>query len=132
MKTNPADFGLTEEEAVEATRNNILPTFNTDVLDQNPTGYVIEILEDKPRMLTYTDKATGKTKETRTIKILDSATHTEMTLWLSAKTLCNALFKVAEKRGTLKNAKVLLSKRTYNHPKFGESTAYEARIVESD
>jgi len=123
----PEEFGLTEEDIKSV--EDINPTLELSKLTPTSEPIKLKIVSTKPETVGYEDKKTKEHREELVLTVQD-VHGIKKTLWLSATSLKREMFKIAEKYPDLKDVKILVSVREYDHPKFGTTRAYTVNECE--
>jgi hypothetical protein len=127
-KTKPQNldkWGLTENNL----KKDFLPVFNLAQLKIG-SSQVFTFTDAAPRMITFEDKKTGKTRKEYVIEAIDDLTKIKCTLFLSAVSLRMHLNKIWEQYNeNLKDIKVKISVTEYQHEKYGTTRAYQVDVL---
>lgn len=123
-------FGVTSEEKARA--KDITPTFKLGEMKVGDS-HRFTLLESLPRKIEIPDQeAENGKREEYAMGAIDEETGTEVTLWLSSKSLRMEFSKLKDKLGDLKNKKVVVAVRSYRHEKYGETRAYTVQEVRKE
>lgn len=119
-------FGLTKEEQEKL--KDFKPTLNLSKLAVNES-VDIQVLDEAPREAETKDDK-GEPKKELIVEAIDLRNGLQVTVWLSSKSLRMEFLKAYNKLGTLKNKKLRIGVREYEHPKYKTVKAYTAQVLD--
>lgn len=126
QKTLLEKYGLneTDKEKIDKSKD-IIPTFNLGDLPVNhEEQFTIAI--DEPFMVDF--EQDGEQRREPVITVIDRF-GMKFNIWLTAKSLKYEFFKLQESHESLKDLKVNLKVREYNHEKYGKTRGYSIQEI---